>query len=259
MRWLSLLLIIGAGLVFAACTPPRPNVNADLSLDDEEQPSDISPSELRVGQVDTTRVAPIGGSADLDGPSLGNPQADMMTGETMQIQNQQTSLTNQRGEAMKQISDFAPIEARTAIIVTSRGEVEIELFREEAPLTTLNFLNLAQDGFYNGVRFHRIIEDFMAQVGDPLSKDQSQQARWGTGGPGYVIADEFSPNLRHDSAGIVSMANSGPDSGGSQFFITYGPTPWLDDKHAVFGRVTKGMDVVEQLQIGDQITSVRLR
>lgn len=259
MRWLGLIMIIGAGLIFAACTPPRPNVNADLSLEDEAQPQDLSPGELRVGNVDTTQVAPVGGAADVNAPQLGNPTNGTMTGESMQIQNQQTSLTNQRGEPMKQISDFAPIEARMATIVTNQGEIEIELFREEAPLTTINFLTLAQSGFYNGIRFHRIIEDFMAQVGDPLSKDQSQQARWGTGGPGYAIADEFTPSLRHDSAGILSMANSGPDSGGSQFFITYGPTPWLDDKHAVFGRVTKGMDVVEKLQIGDQITSIRLR
>jgi cyclophilin family peptidyl-prolyl cis-trans isomerase len=113
-----------------------------------------------------------------------------------------------------------------------------------------------KSGYYNGIKFHRIIPDFMAQVGDPLTKDDSQKALWGTGGPGYTIADEFEPTLKHDSEGIVSMANAGPNTGGSQFFITYEATPWLDGHHAVFGKVTKGMDVLRKLEIGDQIVKV---
>ncbi len=96
--------------------------------------------------------------------------------------------------------------------------------------------------------------------GDPLTKDNSQQAAWGTGGPGYTIEDEFTPDLKHDSEGTVSMANTGqPNTGGSQFFITYAPTPWLDGHHAVFGKVTKGMDVLQNLQVGDQIISVSFK
>jgi peptidyl-prolyl cis-trans isomerase B (cyclophilin B) len=157
---------------------------------------------------------------------------------------------------MKTITDFQPIEAAEATLHTSKGDITFKLFRDKAPLTTLNFLSLAKEGFYDGVVFHRVIADFMAQVGDPLSKDAGKKAMWGTGGPGYSIADEFDDELTHSKPGIVSMANSGPNTGGSQFFITYEATPWLDGKHAVFGEVTSGMDVLEKIEIGDTITSV---
>jgi len=160
---------------------------------------------------------------------------------------------------MKQLSDFTEIAAKQVIITTDKGPITIELFREQTPITTANFLELAESGFYDGVRFHRIIEDFMAQVGDPLSKDLAMQPRWGTGGPGYTIPDEFVAELKHDAPGIVSMANAGPNTGGSQFFITYEPTPWLDGKHTVFGKVVSGMEVVEQLEIGDAIQSIQLQ
>jgi cyclophilin family peptidyl-prolyl cis-trans isomerase len=164
--------------------------------------------------------------------------------------------TNKKGTTMKTLADFQPIEATQVTLKTSKGDITFKLFQDQAPLTTLNFLTLAKDGFYDGVVFHRVIPDFMAQVGDPLSKDEAKKSSWGTGGPGYSIADEFSAELTHNKAGIVSMANSGPNSGGSQFFITYEPTTWLDGKHAVFGEVTSGMDVLEQITIGDKITSV---
>lgn len=157
---------------------------------------------------------------------------------------------------MKQLADFAPIEGKTVTMKTTKGDIVFELNREQAPLTTLNFLTLAKSGFYDGILFHRVIPDFMAQFGDPLSKDPSKQALWGTGGAGYVIPDEFGPGLKHDSEGIVSMANAGPNTGGSQVFITYAATPWLDGKHAVFGKVTSGMDVLRQLQNGDKIIAV---
>ncbi len=107
--------------------------------------------------------------------------------------------------------------------------------------------------------FHRVIADFMAQVGDPKTKDPALQAQWGTGGPGYVIPDEFDPTLKHDTEGVVSMANAGANTGGSQFFITYAPTSWLDGKHAVFGKVTTGMDVLRKITVGDTITSVSIK
>lgn len=160
---------------------------------------------------------------------------------------------------MKTLADFAPITATSATITTTKGEIVIELYQDKAPLTVANFATLAQDGYYEGIKFHRIIPDFMAQVGDPLTKDDAQQARWGTGGPGYTIADEFHPDLKHDAAGIVSMANAGPNTGGSQIFITYEPTPWLDGKHAVFGKVTAGMEVLTALEIGDAITRVSIQ
>lgn len=156
---------------------------------------------------------------------------------------------------MKTITDFEEIAATQSTLVTTKGEITFDLYRDKAPLSTANYLNLVKSGFYNGIVFHRIIPDFMAQVGDPLTKDPSKEAMWGSGGPGYTIADEFGEGLMHDSEGMVSMANAGPNTGGSQFFITYGPTAWLDGKHAIFGKVTKGMDVLRNLKVGDSIIS----
>ena len=138
----------------------------------------------------------------------------------------------------------------TAIIETNHGTIRAELFEERAPKTAGNFIELAEKGFYDGVVFHRVIEDFMIQGGDPEGT--------GTGGPGYSIPDEFHPELRHDEKGVLSMANAGPNTGGSQFFITLAATPWLDDKHAVFGRVTQGQDVVDKIQQGDAIQTVEI-
>ena len=127
----------------------------------------------------------------------------------------------------------------TATIETARGNMVIELFADQAPRTVNNFVFLAREGFYDNTTFHRVIPDFMAQGGDPTGT--------GTGGPGYKFADEFHPSLRHDRPGTLSMANAGPNTNGSQFFITYVPTTWLDNKHAVFGRVIQGMEVLKAI------------
>ena len=127
----------------------------------------------------------------------------------------------------------------SAIMHTSKGDIEIELFADKAPATVNNWVFLARKGYYDYVTFHRVIPGFMAQTGDPTGT--------GSGGPGYSFADEFSPALRHNSEGILSMANRGPATNGSQFFITYAPTPHLDGRHTVFGRVVKGMDVVRAI------------
>jgi cyclophilin family peptidyl-prolyl cis-trans isomerase len=123
-----------------------------------------------------------------------------------------------------------------ANFVTEKGPVKFRLFAQDAPETVNNFVFLARDGYFDGTTFHRVIPDFMAQGGDPTGT--------GMGGPGYSIPDEFHPQLRHDRPGILSIANAGPNTGGAQFFITYVATPWLDDRHAVFGEVVEGMDVV---------------
>ena len=128
---------------------------------------------------------------------------------------------------------------RIAVFDTNMGEFEIELFEDKAPNTTKNFIDLSEKGFYEGVIFHRVIDGFMIQGGDPTGT--------GMGGPGYQIDDEFHPDLKHDSEGILSMANAGPNTGGSQFFITLAATPWLDGHHAVFGKVVKGMEVVKEI------------
>jgi len=163
----------------------------------------------------------------------------------------------------------------SATFETEKGDIVVELFADKVPNTVNNFVFLAREGFYDNTTFHRVISDFMAQGGDPTGS--------GTGGPGYRFADEFHPDLRHDRAGILSMANSGANTNGSQFFITYGPTPWLDaydengnlrdcvrrdvSCHAVFGHVTEGLDVLlsltprdplRALQPGDLIETIRI-
>jgi len=127
----------------------------------------------------------------------------------------------------------------TARFATSLGVFTVELFADKAPKTVENFMALAEKGYYDGVIFHRVIPGFMIQGGDPTGT--------GRGGPGYTIDDEFHPELRHDAPGILSMANAGPNTGGSQFFVTVAATPWLDGRHAVFGKVKDGMDVVEKI------------
>jgi peptidyl-prolyl cis-trans isomerase B (cyclophilin B) len=131
---------------------------------------------------------------------------------------------------------------------TDRGNIELELFPEYAPVTVNNFLFLAKDGFYDGVAFHRVIANFMVQGGDPTGT--------GRGGPGYRFEDEFEGNpLRHER-GVISMANAGPGTNGSQFFITHGPQPHLDGRHTVFGKVRKGLDVVDAIRQGDAIRRI---
>ncbi|HEY4690022.1 MAG TPA: peptidylprolyl isomerase [Anaerolineae bacterium] len=140
-----------------------------------------------------------------------------------------------------------PKKRYTATIVTPNGNVVVELVADKAPETVNNFVFLAREGFYDGVTFHRVIKSFMAQGGDPTGS--------GRGGPGYVFDDEFHPNLRHDGPGILSMANAGPGTNGSQFFITFAATPWLDGKHTIFGKVVKGIDVVLKIPERDPATA----
>ncbi|MCH2178840.1 MAG: peptidylprolyl isomerase [Mariniblastus sp.] len=137
----------------------------------------------------------------------------------------------------------------TAIINTNKGTIKIELFTEQAPETTGNFVKLANDGFYNGLTFHRVIPDFMVQAGCPQGT--------GTGGPGYQFNDEPGALAgKHTGPGVLSMANAGPNTNGSQFFITHVATPWLDGKHGVFGQVLEGQEIVDSIAQGDTMESV---
>lgn len=140
----------------------------------------------------------------------------------------------------------------TASIKTAKGTIHLSLFAEKTPVTVANFVNLAQRGFYDNLKFHRVIEDFMIQGGDPKGN--------GTGGPGYKFKDEFVRDLRHDSPGTLSMANAGPNTNGSQFFITHTPTPWLDDHHTVFGKVVdqEDMKVVNSIKQNDKIETITI-
>jgi peptidyl-prolyl cis-trans isomerase B (cyclophilin B) len=138
----------------------------------------------------------------------------------------------------------------TATLDTSRGRIVCELFAKDAPKTVNNFVFLARDGFYNGTVFHRVIADFMIQGGDPTGT--------GRGGPGYRFEDETKNNPNRHARGVLSMANAGPNTNGSQFFITHVETPWLDGKHTVFGRVLSGLEVVDSVQQGDTLNSVTI-
>lgn len=134
-----------------------------------------------------------------------------------------------------------------ATLHTNQGDITIEFMGEDAPNTVANFAKLAQEGFYNGTKFHRVIKGFMIQGGDPLSKDETMQSRWGTGGPGYQFADEIHSNNKN-TIGTIAMANSGPNTNGSQFFINVADNNFLDGKHTVFGRVTTGMEIVTKIE-----------
>ncbi len=135
-------------------------------------------------------------------------------------------------------------------IKTDKGDIRIELFADKAPLTVANFVNLAERGYFDGLTFHRVVPNFVIQGGDPTGT--------GRGGPGYRFADEFHPDLRHDGPGTLSMANAGPGTNGSQFFITHTATPHLDNRHSVFGRVVSGQNVVDRIAQGDHMIKLTL-
>ena len=140
-----------------------------------------------------------------------------------------------------------PKKTYKAIMHTDKGDITLQLHTDKTPTTVNNFVFLAREGFYDDTIFHRVINDFMAQAGDPTGT--------GRGGPGYRFRDEFHPSLKHDKPGVLSMANAGPGTNGSQFFITHVPTPWLDNKHSVFGQVVDGMDVLMSIPARDPMNA----
>jgi cyclophilin family peptidyl-prolyl cis-trans isomerase len=166
---------------------------------------------------------------------------------TMPILKTDTQPSNKTNNSNNHMSeDQNPITAEQATINTNMGDITIKFYASDSPKTVANFVKLAREGFYNGIKFHRIIKDFMIQAGDPLTKDDSQKSRWGTGGPGYKFEDEF--NSHPLVKGSLAMANAGPNTNGSQFFIvTAESTPWLDGKHTNFGEVISGIDIVEAM------------
>jgi len=159
-------------------------------------------------------------------------------------------ITKDSQSTKPEINNINKVEEKknmSATFHTNKGNFTVELFEKETPNTVANFVKLAKDGFYDGVKFHRVIKGFMIQGGDPLSKDDTKMAFWGTGDPGYKFADEIGPTNRND-IGTISMANSGPNTNGSQFFINVNANNFLDTKHTVFGRVTSGMEVVTLIE-----------
>ena len=155
------------------------------------------------------------------------------------------------GETKAKDKPAAAVTDIKIVLKTSKGDIPATIYASKAPLTAANFLNLAKHDFYDGLKFHRVIPKFMIQGGDPKGN--------GTGGPGYKIKDEFAPGLKHDRPGLFSMANSGPNTGGSQFFVTHVPTAWLDGKHAIFGEVTgDGQKVVDAIAVDDTIKDIEI-
>ncbi len=157
-----------------------------------------------------------------------------------------------------------------AVIKTNKGDITIVLFYDKVPVTVENFVKLADQGFYNKIKFHRVVDGFLIQAGDPVTRgeagkdfvyeaDDSGLKIAGTGGPGYTFADEFHPFLSHNTAGVVSMANNGPDTNGSQFFITLKPATWLDGKYPVFGQVIEGQAVADSIVRGDYIKKIIIK
>ena len=156
-------------------------------------------------------------------------------------------LTNEETSTNEDIINNDTKNIMQATLNTNKGAITIEFFKDQTPNTVDNFVKLAKEGFYDGVKFHRVIKGFMIQGGDPLTKDDSQMDMWGTGGPGYQFADEIGANNKND-IGTISMANAGPDTNGSQFFINVAANNFLDDKHTVFGKIVAGMDVVQAIE-----------
>jgi peptidyl-prolyl cis-trans isomerase B (cyclophilin B) len=152
------------------------------------------------------------------------------------------------------------MEPLKATIKTTKGDIVVDLYGAETPLTCANFVNLANRGYFDGIVFHRVIDNFMAQVGDPLTLNPEMKNRWGTGGPGYNFEDEIVDTLTHDRPGVLSMANAGPGTNGSQIFITHVPTDWLNGKHAVFGKIGEqdeaSLKVLMSIEQGDKIETV---
>ncbi len=163
-------------------------------------------------------------------------------------------------------------ENMNIVMKTNKGDIELELYKDKAPVTVDNFLKLINDGFYKNIKFHRVMENFMIQTGDPNTRgvegkdfvyDQNKNPNnlpiAGTGGPGYKFKDEFDSSLKFDKPGVLAMANSGPNTNGSQIFITHVPTDWLNGKHTIFGQVTSGQDVVNSIKQGDYIIDITLK
>lgn len=233
MKKYSLLLPI---LFLAACT-----AQTDKMLDES--------SVKQYGNNEIPEVVPVPKKTEQkQNMQTNNTQTDQANRANQANQtNQQSSMENPRTTISPslELKDLAQ-EYSAAVIKTSMGDIKVKFYGEDSPLTVNNFMNLAQSGFYNGTRFHRIIADFMIQGGDPNSKEVAKQAMWGTGGPDYRFRDEF--NSHPLVKGSLAMANSGPATNGSQFFIvTAESTPWLDGKHTNFGEVVEGLDVVEKI------------
>ena len=240
--------------------------------------------------ADTAEATPAATETPAETPAAETPTAETPTTETPASAPAATPGTTTAGavpagytlvpalsktpvRTFKAEPDFALTDGKDyyALIDTSRGQVLADLYEQETPVTVNNFVSLARNRFFDGIRFHRVIEGFMAQTGDPKSVDEAKKAEWGTGDAGYKFADEFRTKLTFNASGILAMANSGPATNGSQFFITFVPTDFLNGKHTIFGKVVTGDAVLPKLTrtmgqdnaevagaVADKIISVRI-
>jgi len=234
----KIILLIAPLILITACTT---NSNA-LKINEKNAPQNVNSYNT---SQEINKINSIKEGATPKVKPTGKASQTNSSNQTQTMQNNQTS----QAENKVQLKDLAS-EFSKAIIKTNLGDITVKFYSADSPLTVNNFLNLAQDGLYDKTRFHRVINDFMIQGGDPLSKDESKKDSWGTGGPGYKFQDEI--NSHKLVKGSLAMANSGPNTNGSQFFIvTKEATAWLDGMHTNFGEVIEGMDVVEKIETVD--------
>jgi peptidyl-prolyl cis-trans isomerase B (cyclophilin B) len=233
---------LAAAFVLAACGAVPASVPTATPLAATPTSGALIPTATASPQPTTAANAPAGTSADAPAP------APVPSGDRPYAGVQPQQRNGTIAEQPKLTID--PLKKHIATIKTNRGDIELELYASAAPKTVNNFVYLATSGFYDNLTFHRVITQFMIQGGDPSGT--------GSGGPGYQFEDEINPSLKHDGPGILSMANAGPGTNGSQFFITHVATPWLDGKHTIFGKVLKGMEVVNAIQQGDTMARVEI-
>jgi cyclophilin family peptidyl-prolyl cis-trans isomerase len=227
----KLLFLFVCALILAGCSAPKDKAGV---LDEKNAPYNPNNNDAEI----MSKIIDIKNGAKPMTKPTGKSQAQTPEG-------QPPVPTPESMPQKMELADLAK-EFKFAVLKTSLGDIKVGFYPEESPVTVNNFLNLAQKGFYNGTKFHRVIKDFMIQGGDPLSADDTAINRWGTGGPGYKFQDEI--NEKKLVKGSLAMANSGPNTNGSQFFIvTKESTPWLDGKHTNFGYVVEGMDVVMKI------------
>lgn len=196
----------------------------------------------------TTVAIAVGALLAFVGVAFGNYYFNLLRPHVATSTDQYATTTPTTPSTTTNAPSMPPTSSHNPVVTlkTNKGDIKIELFMDTAPVTAGNFLKLANENFYDNTKFHRVIKDFMIQGGDPLSKDDSMKTRWGTGGPGYTIKDEFAPGLSNVK-GTISMANAGPNTGGSQFFINQANNTFLDGKHAVFGKVVEGLALVDTI------------
>ncbi len=242
-------LLIAILVILSACTSEDKTLD-ETSATPQDNPNGYSETAVSGDQPLSGSTATDKTNAETGDQTAGEPVNQSET-TTNQDQTNTSTMSNPRTSINEslELKDLA-VEYTMALIKTNLGDIKVKFYAEASPLTVNNFLNLAEQGFYDGTRFHRVINDFMIQGGDPNSKEVAMKNLWGTGGPDYRFKDEF--NDKPLVKGSLAMANSGPATNGSQFFIvTKDSTPWLDGKHTNFGEVVEGMEVVEKIEASE--------